>query len=70
MRIRIYERLQEIKNYHNGFSPKSMRWGNRTFKGVLLNDIPLGDYEFMDSYTDSELLELLEMLVRQMNKQM
>lgn len=68
MRELLIDRIIEISKRNNGFSQGLMRWKGKTFKGILLSDLQTAVNSYMDKFSDEEILELFELIVRQDQK--
>lgn len=69
MRKIIYQRLYNLRMLNNNFSTSLMKFRNAKFNDVLIADIPFGSYESMDEYSNEELLNLFERIIRLVAKQ-
>lgn len=69
MREIVIDRIIEISKRNSGFSQSTMRWKNRTFKGIPLCDLQTAVSSYMNQFSDDEILVLFEMIVRQDTKQ-
>ena len=69
MREKVIDRIIEISKRNNGFDQGLMRWKNKRFKGILLSDLQTAVTAYMNQFTDDDLLLLLEMIIRQDQKQ-
>ena len=69
MREKLINKIIEISFRNSGFSQSTMRWKGRTFKGILLSDLQIGVTDYMNQFTDDDLLVLFEIIVRQDTKQ-
>jgi predicted house-cleaning noncanonical NTP pyrophosphatase (MazG superfamily) len=63
MRELIIDRIIEISEANDRFHPALMRWRERKFKGILLSDLQIGSTEYMNQFSDKELLTLFEKIV-------
>ncbi len=63
-RILILDRIAEIKEYEQGFDPRTMKWTN-----TRIGPIPIQEIEF-SSLSDEELVEVFEIILRRHYKQM
>jgi hypothetical protein len=57
VRLNVIGRIDELKLFHNDFSPTSFRWKNVTFHCMPVQDV---DYENLN---DSNLLLFLEFVI-------
>jgi len=64
MRELILQRIQEIKDYHNGFNQGAMRWRDYKIEGEPIHTV---DFSKLD---DTVLLKTFEFLIRRHNAQM
>jgi predicted house-cleaning noncanonical NTP pyrophosphatase (MazG superfamily) len=69
MREKLIDRIIEISKRNNGFGQRLMRWKGKSFKGILLSDLQTAVTEYMNQFTDDDLLALFEMIVKIDSKQ-
>ena len=67
---RIMERIEEIRTHSVGFSKDTMRWRNCYFQGEFIRKkTHINDLDFSKT-TQSELVDLFEMILRRYGMQM
>ena len=70
MKKLILQRLLELYKSNNYFSINLMKWRTFNLYSTPIQDIPFNDFEEMDSqFTDEQILNMFEMIVRKCSKQ-
>lgn len=69
MRQILIKRLEDIAIREKDFPASLMRWRNTNFRGWCLHMINFSALESYD-FTDEDLLDLYEYIIRRLSKQM
>ena len=63
-RILILDRIEVLREYEQGFDPRTMKWDDVFVDGVHLSEVDF------TKLTDNQLLSMFEIILRQHHKMM